>query len=47
MILRTCGPADLIVIEATNIAEAVATRARRKLVIKAGRVIARDGVLVP
>jgi cytosine deaminase len=40
-------PADLVVVEAGSLAEAVATRPRRKLVIKAGRIIARDGVLVP
>jgi len=41
------APADLVVVEAGSLAEAVATRPRRKLVIKAGRVIAKDGVLVP
>jgi cytosine deaminase len=41
------APADLVVVEAGSLAEAVATRPRRKLVIKAGRVVARDGVLVP
>ena len=40
------APADFVVVEAGSVAEAVATRPRRKLVIKAGRVIARDGVLV-
>jgi cytosine deaminase len=45
--LRVGGPADLVVVDAANIAEAVATRPRRKMVIKAGRVIARDGALVP
>jgi cytosine deaminase len=44
--LRVGGPADMVVVDAANIAEAVATRLRRKMVIKAGRVIARDGVLV-
>ena len=40
------GPADFVVVEAGSLAEAVATRPRRKLVIKAGRIVARDGVLV-
>ena len=40
------GPADFVVVEASSLAEAVATRPRRKLVIKAGRIVARDGVLV-
>jgi cytosine deaminase len=40
------GPADLVVVEAGSVPEAVATRPRRKMVIKAGRVVARDGALV-
>jgi len=40
------GPADFVVVEAESLAEAVATRPRRKLVIKAGRIVAKDGVLV-
>jgi cytosine/creatinine deaminase len=40
------GPADFVVVEAATLAEAVAARPRRKLVIKAGRPIARDGALV-
>lgn len=44
--LKVGGPADFVVVDAATIAEAVATRPRRKLVIKAGRVIARDGMLV-
>jgi len=44
--LKLGGPADMVVVEAGSIPEAVAGRPRRKLVIKAGRVIARDGVLV-
>jgi len=40
------APADFVVVEASSVAEAVATRPRRKLVISKGRVIARDGVLV-
>lgn len=39
--------ADFVVVEAQTLAEAVATRPRRKLVIKAGRVVAEDGVLLP
>ena len=45
--LRVGGPADLVVVEAASVAEAVATRPRRKVVIKTGRLIARDGALVP
>ncbi|WP_422001380.1 amidohydrolase family protein [Reyranella sp.] len=41
------GPADFVVVEAETVAEAVAARPTRKLVVKAGRVVARDGVLVP
>lgn len=44
--LRAGGPADFVAVEAATLAEAVATRPRRKLVVKAGRVIARDGALV-
>jgi cytosine deaminase len=40
------GPADFVVVEAGSLAEAVATRPRRKFVVKAGRVVAKDGVLV-
>jgi len=43
--LKVGGPADLVVVEAGTVAEAVASRPRRKMVIKAGRVVARDGVL--
>lgn len=43
---RAGGPADFVAVEAATLAEAVATRPRRKLVVKAGRVIARDGALV-
>ncbi len=42
----TGGPADFVVVEAGSLAEAVATRPRRKLVVKAGRIVAQDGVLV-
>ena len=38
------GPADLVAVEAASPAEAVVARPKRKLVIKAGRVVARDGV---
>ncbi len=44
--LRVGGPADLVVVEAGTVAEAVATRPGRKMVIKAGRVVARNGALV-
>lgn len=44
--LAAGGPADFVVVEAGSLAEAVATRPRRKLVVKAGRIVAKDGVLV-
>jgi cytosine/creatinine deaminase len=40
------GPADFVVVEAETLAEAIASRPRRKLVVKGGRIVARDGVLV-
>jgi cytosine/creatinine deaminase len=43
--LKLGGPADFVVVDAATVAEAVAARPRRKLVVKAGRVIAKDGVL--
>ena len=44
--LKAGGPADFVTVEATTLAEAVATRKQRSLVVKAGRIVARDGVLV-
>lgn len=44
--LKVGGPADFVAVEAETLAEAVSIRPRRKLVVKAGRVIAQDGVLV-
>ncbi|TAJ37025.1 MAG: metal-dependent hydrolase [Reyranella sp.] len=44
--LKAGGPADFVAVEAGSLAEAVATRPRRKLVVKAGRIVARDGALV-
>ena len=38
--------ADFVAVEAGSVAEAVATRPRRKLVIKGGKVVAKDGVLL-
>ena len=38
--------ADFVVVEAGSVAEAVATRPRRKLVIKSGKIVAKDGVPV-
>ena len=43
--LKVGGPADFVVVDAAGVPEAVAARPRRKLVVKAGRVIAKDGVL--
>jgi cytosine/creatinine deaminase len=45
--LKPGGPADFVAVDSHSIAEAVAARPRRKLVVKAGRIVARDGVLVP
>jgi cytosine/adenosine deaminase-related metal-dependent hydrolase len=42
---RVGAVADLVALPAASIAEAVAARPRRKLVMKRGRVLARDGVL--
>jgi cytosine/creatinine deaminase len=44
--IKAGGPADFVAIEAETLAEAVAARPRRKWVMKAGRVVARDGVLI-
>ena len=43
--IRLGGPADFVAVEAGSVAEAVAARPRRKWVMKAGRIVARDGVL--
>ena len=40
------GPADFVTVEASTLAEAVASRKRRSLVVKGGRIVARDGTLV-
>lgn len=40
------GPADFVTVEATTLAEAVATRKRRRLVVKSGCIVAKDGMLV-
>ncbi len=40
------GPADFVTVEATTLAEAVATRKRRSLVVKSGRIVAKDGMLL-
>lgn len=44
--LAAGAPADLVVVPAGSAAEAVVTRPARTLVLKAGRVVARDGALV-
>ncbi len=44
--LAAGAPADFIVVEAETLAEAVAAHPRRKLVVKAGRVVAKEGVLL-
>jgi cytosine deaminase len=43
--IRLGGPADFVAVEAGSISEAVAARPRRTWVMKAGRIVARDGVL--
>ena len=40
------GPADLVAVDAASPVEAIVARPPRKLVIKAGRVVARDGAFV-
>ena len=45
-VLRPGAAADLVAIDATSVQEAVLGRSRRTLVMKAGRIIARDGRLV-
>ncbi len=44
--IKVGGPADFVAVEAETLAEAVAARPRRKWVMKAGRIVARDGVLI-
>jgi cytosine deaminase len=44
--LREGAPADLVVVEARTPAEAVVTRPVRELVLKAGKVVAREGELI-
>ncbi len=44
--LTVGSPADLVVLEARTPAEAVVSRPRRDLVLKAGRVVAKEGRLV-
>ena len=39
--------ADLVLVEAQNVAEAVVSQPPRRLVISHGRVVARDGVMTP
>jgi cytosine deaminase len=44
--LKVGGRADFVTVAATTLAEAVAARPRRSLVVKAGVIVAKDGVLV-
>lgn len=44
--LRAGSKADLVVVPARNTAEAVVARPLRKIVMKSGRIVARDGLLV-
>ena len=41
--LAVGGDADLVLVEARNVPEAVVLRPPRQLVVKRGRVVARDG----
>lgn len=43
---RDGDPADFILVDAPSVAEAVVRRPRPRLVVRGGRVIARDGILV-
>jgi cytosine/creatinine deaminase len=45
--LTVGAPADLVVVDARTPAEAVVTRPARDLVLKAGRVVARNGAVLP
>ncbi|WP_061134465.1 amidohydrolase family protein [Caballeronia fortuita] len=44
--LRAGARADLVLVEADNVAQAVVARPVRKLVVANGRIVARDGALV-
>jgi cytosine deaminase len=44
--LAVGNPADLVAVEAPSLAEAIVSRPRRKLVIRGGRVVARDGAFI-
>jgi cytosine deaminase len=44
--LTTGAPADIVVVSAETPAEAIVARPVRELVLKAGRVVARDGALI-
>lgn len=45
--LEVGAPADLVALDVPDIVEAVLARPPRRLVLRAGEVIARDGILVP
>ena len=44
--LQRGAQADIVAVDASTLAEAIVTHPVRDLVVKAGRVIARDGALV-
>jgi len=44
--LQRGARADIVAVDASTLAEAIVTHPVRDLVVKAGRVIARDGALV-
>jgi cytosine/adenosine deaminase-related metal-dependent hydrolase len=43
---QECG-GDLVLVEAETVAEAVAQRPGRRTVVKRGRIVARDGAILP
>lgn len=44
--VKVAATADLVVLDAPSVEEAVAGRARRRLVLKRGRIVAEEGVLI-
>ena len=44
MACNRCNRADLVLLDGETLAEAVVSRRPRKVVLKGGKVIARDGI---
>jgi cytosine deaminase len=44
--LEVGGPADFVLVKAENVADAVVRRPRERLVIKGGKILARDGAFL-